>query len=248
MTIESVMTRDPSCCLPGDSVSTAARIMKQQDVGPVLVVSDQTGMQLLGIVTDRDIALEVVAEGRDPYSTRVDSVMSTNPISCREHEDVSEAVRIMAEYQVRRVPVVDEDGRVIGIVAQADIARHADEEEVGELVEEISQPFGAGEWVSGKHKQSQSSSGLDGTSALAMGLLCAGFGAGLMYLFDPSKGRRRRNQFADRSTELWNQRGEVLHKAQDLYDQAKSKVTGSESATGTEKWNTPSAAEEPAFR
>src|SRR5205085_12043726 len=107
MTCGSVMTRNPSCCLAGDSVSTAARIMKQQDVGPVLVVSDHTTNHLVGIVTDRDIAVNVVAEGRDPYSTRVDGVMSSDPMTCNEDDDVIEAAKIMSDYQVRRVLVVD---------------------------------------------------------------------------------------------------------------------------------------------
>src|SRR4051812_41769563 len=124
MTCGSVMTRNPSCCLAGDSVSTAARIMKQEDVGPVLVVSDSNSNHLVGIVTDRDIALNVVAEGRDPYSTRVDSVMTSHPVVCHPDDDVSEAVKVMSEYQVRRIPVVDEDGCLVGIIAQADIARN----------------------------------------------------------------------------------------------------------------------------
>src|SRR3954452_9621326 len=113
MTCGNLMTRDPSCCLPGGSVSTAAKIMKQQDVGPVLVVNDQSEMKLIGIVTDRDIAINVVAEGRDPYSTRVDSVMTEAPVTCREDDDVSEALKRMAEYQVRRIPVVDNNGSVV---------------------------------------------------------------------------------------------------------------------------------------
>src|SRR3954467_2941873 len=107
MTCGNLMTRDPSCCLPGDSVATAAKIMKQQDVGPVLVVSDHSELRLVGIVTDRDIALKVVAESRDAYSTRVDSIMSSDMVTCREDEEVSQAVRKMAEYQIRRIAVVD---------------------------------------------------------------------------------------------------------------------------------------------
>jgi len=151
------MTRDPSSCLPGDSVATAAKIMKQQDVGPVLVVSDNSELRLVGIVTDRDIAVNVVAEGRDPYSTRVDSIMSSSLVTCREDEDVSRAVKQMAEYQVRRIPVVDENNRVVGIIAQADIARSGQDEQVGELVEDISQPYGSGEWSGSEFEASRSS-------------------------------------------------------------------------------------------
>ena len=233
MTCGSVMTRNPSCCLAGDSVSTAARIMKQQDVGPVLVISDHTDNHLLGIVTDRDIAVNVVAEGRDPYSTRVDSVMTTDPVICHPEDDVSEAVKIMSEYQVRRVPVVDDNECVVGIISQADIARQSDEGQTGEMVEEISQPWGMGEWPNGEQDRSarqSRSSGLDPVSAVAVGALCVGFGAGLMYLFDPKRGRRRRAELTERGADLWNQRGELVHRAQGLIDTAKSKVTGSSSS------------------
>ncbi|MBC8167670.1 MAG: CBS domain-containing protein [Bryobacteraceae bacterium] len=242
MTCGSVMTRNPSCCLPGDSVTAAARIMKQEDVGPVLVVSDNSGMELLGIVTDRDIALNVVADGREPSSTRVDSIMSTNPVSCREDADVVEAIRYMAEYQIRRIPVVDENNCVIGIISQADIARHADEEQVGELVEEISQPWGTGEWIgngSTASRSTQNRQGMEATSALAIGALCLGFGAGLMFMFDPSRGPRRRARLADKSAELWNQRNEVVQRtktavtetAHNLADATRSKFSGQDRET-----------------
>ena len=233
MTCGSVMTRNPSCCMAGDSVSTAARIMKQQDVGPVLVISDHTDNHLLGIVTDRDIAVNVVAEGRDPYSTRVDSVMTTDPVTCHPEDDVNEAVKIMSEYQVRRVPVVDDNECVVGIISQADIARHSDEGQTGEMVEEISQPWGMGEWPNGEQERSSAqsrSNGLDPVSAVAVGALCVGFGAGLMYLFDPKRGRRRRAELTERGTDLWNQRGELVNRAHGLIDTAKAKVTGSSSS------------------
>ena len=232
MTCGSVMTRNPSCCMAGDSVSTAARIMKQQDVGPVLVISDHTDNHLLGIVTDRDIAVNVVAEGRDPYSTRVDSVMTTDPVTCHPEDDVSEAVKIMSEYQVRRVPVVDDNECVVGIISQADIARQSDEGQTGEMVEEISQPWGMGEWPNGDQERSSRqsrSNGLDPVSAVAVGALCVGFGAGLMYLFDPKRGRRRRSELTEKGADLWNQRGELVNRAQDLIGAAKSKVTSSSS-------------------
>lgn len=236
MTCGSVMTKDPSCCLPGDSVSTAARIMKQQDVGPVLVVNDHNGMKLLGIVTDRDIALEVVAAGRDPYSTRVDSVMSDDPVTVTEDQEIDEAVKLMAEYQVRRVPVVDSDGCVVGIIAQADLALMGADEQVGELVEDISQPYGAGEWSGVARLRPK---GMDTVQALALGALCVGFGAGLMYMFDPSRGRKRRLQLSERGHELWDQRGQMMEHAQSLYEQARSKVT-SKMKTGQEGDSAPS--------
>jgi len=232
------MTKDPSCCLAGDSVSTAARIMKQQDVGPVLVVNDHSTMKLLGIVTDRDIALEVVAAGRDPYSTRVDSVMSSDPVTCQEEDEIEEAMKRMAEHQVRRIPVVDEDGCLCGIIAQADLALMGNDEQVGELVEDISQPFGSGEFFGVARMRSR---GVDPVHALAIGALCVGFGAGLMYMFDPSRGRKRRAQLAERSHEMWDNRSEVMEKAQSLYEQARSKVTGKETETPAGPSQSPAA-------
>jgi len=208
--------------------------MKQQDVGPVLVVNDHSEMKLAGIVTDRDIAINVVAEGRDPYSTRVDSVMSQTPVSCREDEDVSEAMKRMAEYQVRRIPVVDANGSVVGIISQADVARGGQDSEVGELVEEISQPWASGEAGDSEFAGSRGrrSAGLDTASAIAIGALCVGFGAGLMFLFDPAKGRRRRAHFAERGSELWSNRDEMLQRtkgaisegAQNLASAARSRL------------------------
>jgi len=210
--------------------------MKQQDVGPVLVVSDHSELRLVGIVTDRDIALKVVAESRDAYSTRVDSIMSSDMVTCREDEEVSQAVRKMAEYQIRRIAVVDNNDRVVGIISQADIARTGQDDQVGEMVEEISRPLGGGEWSGSQFEASGSrqSAGLDAGSALAIGALCLGFGAGLMFLFDPSRGRRRRNQLAERGTELWNHPTEVLNRtrstisdtAQNLVSATRSRFTG----------------------
>jgi hypothetical protein len=210
-------------------------MMKQQDIGPILVISDHNEARLSGILTDRDIAIEVVAEGRDPYSTRVDSIMSTDPVTCSENDDVMEAVKRMADYQVRRIPVVDDSGRLVGIISQADIARHTSEEQTGEMVEEISQPWGMGEWPGGRQDSAQSrgrsaasggAGGLDTVSALAIGALCVGFGAGLMFMFDPKRGSKRRTQLVNKGAELWNHRTDVLDRAKNLASTAASKVTG----------------------
>ena len=174
------MTPDPSCCLPGDPVAIAAQIMKREDVGPVLVVSDHAARRLVGIVTDRDLVIKVLAEGRNPHEARVDQAMSPNPVTCGADESVDLARRKMAAHQVRRIPVVDGQDRLLGIIAQADLARNLDEDDVGEMVEEISQPFGEGEW---------SGVGLR-TAALkpiVIGALCFGAGMGLAYLLGQEK-------------------------------------------------------------
>ena len=134
--IREVMTSNPSTVSADQNVSDAARIMKSEDAGIVPIVE---GDRLIGTITDRDIAIRVVAEGRDPQSTRVTEVASKDIVTIDPQQDLDEALRLMARHQVRRLPVVEEDGRLVGIVAQADVAREGDEARTGEVVEEISQ-------------------------------------------------------------------------------------------------------------
>jgi CBS domain-containing protein len=134
--IREVMTSNP-CTIDADKpVSYAAKMMRDEDVGLAPVVE---GDRLLGTLTDRDIAIRVVAEGRDPDSTKVKDVASTDVVTVDPQQDLDAALRLMAEHQVRRLPVVEEDGRVVGVVAQADVARQADDLKTGEVVERISQ-------------------------------------------------------------------------------------------------------------
>jgi CBS domain-containing protein len=136
-----VMTPDPATCEPGDPIRRAAEIMKAEDVGAVPVVESRTSRRLLGIVTDRDIVLRVVAEGRPADSTVVRDAMTGSPAYCREDEDVSHAVGYMAERQVRRMPIVDAEGRLRGIISQADVATRVHRDKTtGEMVEAISEP------------------------------------------------------------------------------------------------------------
>ena len=137
---KDVMTRDPVCCQPGDSVPSAATIMKQQDVGSVPVVESAASRQLVGIVTDRDLVVKVVAGGRNLDQATVRDAMTPNPASCREDDDVDQAMKLMKDRQVRRMPIVDGTGRLTGIIAQADIATRVDKDkQTGELVEAISE-------------------------------------------------------------------------------------------------------------
>ena len=133
--ITELMTPNP-CSIDADKpVSYAAKMMRDEDVGLAPIVE---GDRLVGTVTDRDIAIRVVAEGKDPESTKVRDIASTDLVTIDPQQDLDEALRLMAHHQVRRLPVVEEDGRLVGIVAQADIAREAAERETGHLVEEIS--------------------------------------------------------------------------------------------------------------
>jgi CBS domain-containing protein len=134
--IREIMTANPSTVEPDQSVVEAAKIMKQEDAGVVPVTENG---RLTGMVTDRDIAIRVVAEGKDPQSTAVREVASKNLVTIDPQQDLDEALRLMAQHQVRRLPVVEEDGRLVGVVAQADVAREGDDTKTGQVVQEISQ-------------------------------------------------------------------------------------------------------------
>jgi CBS domain-containing protein len=139
MKCSEIMTKDPVCCLPGDGAVKAALLMKNENVGAIPVVAEQQSRSLVGIVTDRDLALKIVAEGRDPEKTKVEEVMTTGVLACRTTDDIETALEVMEEHQIRRIPVVDDNVQVIGIIAQADIATRLNEpEKTAEVVEEIS--------------------------------------------------------------------------------------------------------------
>ena len=135
-----VMTRNPVCAQPDDSVASVARLMKENDIGPVPIVGDNNSKKLVGIVTDRDLAIKVVAAGRDPQTTPVREVMTTNVITCRDDDEIETALDAMSTQQLRRIPVVDDGNMLLGIIAQADIAtRMNSPEKTGEVVKEISE-------------------------------------------------------------------------------------------------------------
>jgi CBS domain-containing protein len=134
--IRELMTANP-CSIDADkSVSYAAKMMKDEDVGLAPIVE---GDKLVGTVTDRDIAIRVVAEGKDPESTTVREIASTQLVTIDPQQSLDEALRLMAQHQVRRLPVVEEDGRLVGVVAQADVAREGEDSKTGQVVEQISQ-------------------------------------------------------------------------------------------------------------
>jgi CBS domain-containing protein len=142
MQVKEIMSPNPQCCTPDDTLRDAARMMADKDCGCLPVVDDTTGKRVIGVLTDRDIAIRAVARGKTP-DTKVNDVMSPAPACCSADDDVEVVERIMVEQQVRRVPVVDADGRVIGMIAQADLARDnraASDREVGRIVEKISEP------------------------------------------------------------------------------------------------------------
>jgi CBS domain-containing protein len=133
--VRELMTSNPCSIDTDKSVAYAAKMLREENVGLAPIVE---GDRLVGTVTDRDIAIRVVAEGKDPEAIKVAEIASTDLVTVDPQEDLDEALRLMAKHQVRRLPVVEEGGRLVGVVAQADVARRADDAKTGELVEEIS--------------------------------------------------------------------------------------------------------------
>jgi CBS domain-containing protein len=134
--VRDAMTEDPRSIGASASVVEAARLMRDEHIGSLPITDDE---QLVGMITDRDITTRVVAEAADPGMTSVGDVCSRDLISVDPDKDLEDALELMARHQVRRLPVV-ENGRLVGIVAQADIALREDEEKTGKLVEAISEP------------------------------------------------------------------------------------------------------------
>jgi len=137
--IRDAMTGNPRSIGASAAVVEAARLMREGDIGSLPITDDE---RLVGMITDRDITTMVVAEGADPETTSVGDVSSRDPISVEPDEALEDALQLMARHQVRRLPVV-ENGRLVGIVAQADIALSENQTKTGELVEAISEPSAA---------------------------------------------------------------------------------------------------------
>ena len=136
MKVKDLMTSQPTVVRPEDMVSQAATLMKQEDCGAIPVVSKDG--KLVGIVTDRDIVIRAVAAGKDPRSTPVSAVMSADPATLSPEASTDDAEKLMAERQVRRLPVVA-DGRLVGLIVTAQLARRGNVRDVGETIKGISE-------------------------------------------------------------------------------------------------------------
>ena len=135
--LKEIMTKDPITVQLDDSARKAAGLMKDNHIGPIPVLDQEC--KLIGMVTDRDLAIKVVAEGR-PVDTKVGDVMSRDLFTCGPNDNVKDAIKMMESHQVRRVPIVDDQGHLLGIVAQADLATRTEKpERVAKVVESISQ-------------------------------------------------------------------------------------------------------------
>jgi len=137
---KEVMTKDPICCLPNSTVSEAAELMQKEHIGSIPVIENQQSRKLVGIVTDRDLALKIVADGLDAKSTKVEVVMTHKVITRRLNNDLQKALDSMAKYQLRRIPIVDKDNKILGIITQADVAtRVSHPRKTAAMVKEVSQ-------------------------------------------------------------------------------------------------------------
>jgi CBS domain-containing protein len=134
-TVQEAMTSNPTAITPDTTAQEAARLMKTEDVGALPIVEDG---RLTAVITDRDLAIRLLAEGRGTETT-VREVASQDLVTIDPQQNLDEAARLMAEHQVRRLPVVEEDGRLVGMLAQADVAQAGHDTLTGEVVEKISQ-------------------------------------------------------------------------------------------------------------
>jgi CBS domain-containing protein len=125
MRIRDVMTEEPKFCMADDSVIDAACIMRDEHVGVVPVIESEESRRVVGMVTDRDLCLGVIAEGQDPAHVRVDQCMTSKVVCCVREDAVEDVTDLMQANQIRRVPVIDDDGQLVGIVSLADLVGRA---------------------------------------------------------------------------------------------------------------------------
>jgi CBS domain-containing protein len=136
-----IMTQNPVCCAKSESINMVAQAMRENDIGSVAIVEDEKDHKLVGMVTDRDLAVRVLASDRDPNRTPTEEVMTREVVSCLPEDRIETCLEAMESHQIRRVPVVDTSGRIVGIISQGDIAiRLHEPKRTAEVVEEISRP------------------------------------------------------------------------------------------------------------
>ncbi len=135
---QDIMTRHPQTVTPDTPVQQAAQLMKTEDTGVLPVVESQGSKRPVGVITDRDITLRVVAEGRTSATVR--EAMTANVRTAKASDDLKDVMQVMADEQVRRIPVVDDRGELVGIISQADLVLEADDKQAERTIEAISQP------------------------------------------------------------------------------------------------------------
>ncbi|MDX1550506.1 MAG: CBS domain-containing protein [Lysobacter spongiicola] len=138
--LKSVMTADPACCTPDTPLRDVARMMAKNDCGGIPIVESTESRKPLGMVTDRDIAVRMVAEGRDTGAAKASDCMTTPVTTIQQGASLADCAKAMEDKQIRRVVVVDDNGAVCGIVAQADVALSGRDRTTGNMVEQVSRP------------------------------------------------------------------------------------------------------------
>jgi CBS domain-containing protein len=138
--VRDVMTSNPTCCDAKTKLRDVARMMKECDCGLIPVVDNEQTKKPIGTITDRDIAIRVVAEGRNPLELTASDCMTTPCITIHDEDSLEDCINVMQENQIRRIVVADKNGKCAGIVAQADIARKLNAKTTAEVVEQISEP------------------------------------------------------------------------------------------------------------
>jgi CBS domain-containing protein len=142
MQVNEIMTPDPMVCTPFTALDDVARLMCENICGAVPVVENENSRKLVGIVTDRDIVCRIVSHGRNPADMTADDCMSDPVIAVTQDTSLEECCRLLEEHQIRRLPVVDQDGNCCGIVAQADLVQHVEPNLCSEMLKEVSKPTG----------------------------------------------------------------------------------------------------------
>ena len=143
MNVKEMMTSDPACCTADTPLTEVAMMMKECDCGCIPVVDDMKSKKPVGMITDRDITIRTLAEGRNPMDMKASDAMTTNVMTVTPETSLEECCNLMEEHQIRRVAVVDQDGSCCGMIAQADIAVNADSRKTAEVVQEVSKGAGA---------------------------------------------------------------------------------------------------------
>ena len=140
MKVKELMTKKPACATPEMELTKVAKMMKEHNVGAIPVVENKDSMKVVGVVTDRDIATRAIAEGKNPLQMKAQEIMSTPVVTVNEDDDIQDVARMMEKNKVRRIPVVDQQGNIRGMVAQADIALKGSDQITASVVESVSKP------------------------------------------------------------------------------------------------------------
>lgn len=141
MQVHEIMTIAPMCCCRGATAQQAANIMRDMNVGVIPIVESEDDDTLIGLVTDRDLCLEVLADGTYPQEKNVEDCMTADLITCKSDDTLERVVGLMQQHQIRRIPVVDSENHIQGIVSLADVVLMAHEHDVAETITEISEPY-----------------------------------------------------------------------------------------------------------